>query len=146
VIRSQLAATKVFRSRGYVRWIGRFAALAGFLLAAAPGCTKPATLPTLNRVHGKVVFEGGRPLSGGSVRFQPLNEPAVTTSGTIGPDGTFVLESYKAGIRSAGATAGPHRVIVDFGSASTPGYEFPTPFEVKPGDNEFTLTVPKPAR
>jgi hypothetical protein len=139
-------ATENFRSRSALRPIALLAAITGLLLVAASGCKKPATLPPLHRVHGKVVFEGGQPLRGGAVRFQPLNEPAVSTSGTIGPDGTFVLESYKARIRLPGATAGPHRVIVDFGSATMPGYEFPNTFEVKAGDNEFTLTVPKPGR
>jgi hypothetical protein len=126
--------------------MGLLAALAGLLLLAASACSKPATLPPLNPVHGKVVFEDGRPVSGGSVRFDPLKEPTVTTTGVIGPDGTFVLKSFKVGVLSTGATAGPHRVVVNFADPTIPAFEYPKSFVVKPGDNEFTLTIPKRPR
>ena len=90
-----------------------------------------------------MVFEGGQPVSAGIVTFQPQNDPTVSTSGVIGPDGTFLLYSFNAGIRAPGATAGPHRVIVNVSNAMVSAFEFPDPLVVKPGDNEFTLTVPK---
>ena len=125
------------------RWTEALAALVGLVLFAPSGCSTKATLPEVYPVRGKVVFEGGQPVAGGSVTFQPQDDSAVSTSGVIGPDGTFSLFSFKAGVRAAGATAGPHRVIVYFAIATVPAFEFPDPFVVKPGENDFTLTIPK---
>jgi hypothetical protein len=127
-------------------WTRSAAAVVGIVLIAASACSKKATLPDLYPVRGKVVLEGGRPIRGGIVTFDPQNDPAVSTSSAIGSDGTFLLYSFKAGIRAPGATAGPHRVVVNFSDSNIPAFEFPTPFVVKPGDNEFTLTIPKRTR
>jgi hypothetical protein len=123
-------------------------------------------------VRGRVVFSGGQPVRGGTVWFRPLNDPRVTTSGKIHPDGTFTLHSSRAGGHGPGAIAGPHRVTVvaDVGTSRTirtpnsgqppAGESGPAPsptmtvpetrtvtlpdtYTVKPGDNDFTLTVPK---
>jgi hypothetical protein len=144
--RLQLAIVEIGRSRRCRRRVGLPALLAGLTLLAASGCQKAATLPEIYPVRGKVVFEGGQPLPGGIVTFQSQNEPAVSTSGVIGPDGTFLLHSFKAGIRAPGAVAGPHRVVVNFSSSSVSQFEYPEPLVVKPGDNEFTLTIPKSLR
>jgi hypothetical protein len=131
--------------RGRGLWRGVFLSIqVGFaVLLAASACAPKATLPELYPVRGKAVYEGGEPLRGGSVSFQPLDHPEVSTAGAIGPDGTFSLSSFKAGIRLPGATVGPHRVVVYFANPSTPTHPFATPFIVEAKDNEFTLTVPR---
>ena len=108
-------------------------------------------MPETYPVHGKVVFEGGQPVPAGTVTFQPQNNRTVSTSGVIGADGTFTLCSFKAGVRAPGAIAGPQRVTVtsldkQMTSESFPPVIFPSPYTVQPGNNEFTLTVPRGAR
>ena len=118
------------------------------------------------------MFRGGQPVRGGAVWFQPQNDPHVTTSGKIEPDGTFTLYSSRAGGHSPGAIAGPHRVTVvvalegrfrtmvaphrapppggSSGTAPLPTIKvpetqtvtLPDTYTVEPGDNDFTLTVP----
>jgi hypothetical protein len=112
-------------------------------LLAASACAPKATLPQLYPVHGRAVYEGGTPVRGGSVSFQSLDHPEVSTAGPIGPNGTFTLSSFKAGVRSPGATVGPHQVVIYFADPSTPTHSLPTPLVVEAKDNEFTLTVPK---
>jgi hypothetical protein len=121
------------------------------------------------------VFQGGEPVRGGTVWFQPQNDPHVTTSGEIKPDGTFTLYSSRAGGHSPGAITGPHRVTVVFalegrsrsmptphllppsgssGTAPMPTTKIrqtqtvmlPDTYTVEPGDNDFTLTVRKDTR
>jgi hypothetical protein len=113
------------------------------VLLAASACAPKPTLPQLYPVRGRAVYEGGSPVRGGSVSFQSLDHPEVSTSGAIGPDGTFSLSSFKAGIRSSGATVGPHQVVIYFADPSTPTHSFAAPFVVEAKDNECTLTVPK---
>jgi hypothetical protein len=86
-------------------WRMRFPAWAAWaaLWLAAAGCgSRLATAP----VQGKVLFRG-EPLSHGSVLFQPDVGPPAT--GTIQPDGSFVLSTYRSG---DGAVLGRHRVEV----------------------------------
>jgi hypothetical protein len=119
-------------------------ALAGLVLLAAAGCSREKpTLPETYPVHGKVVFQDGQSAAGGSVTFESETDATVSTVGTIDADGTFTLRSFKVGVRAPGAIAGPHRVtIVDKAATirSVPGV-----YVVKPGDNDFTLTIPKVA-
>ena len=123
--------------------------LAGVVLLWASGCSsKKPTLPETYPVRGKVVFQGGQPVPGGNVLFQPQNDTTVSTAGVIGPDGTFTLYSFKAGVRAAGAIAGPHRrdryfPVDDHQRHLFPTIASPELFTVKAGENEFTLTVPK---
>jgi hypothetical protein len=150
--------------------------LVGVALLCTVGCSKRSSLPETYPVRGKVVFQGGQPVRGGAVWFQPQNDPHVSTSGEINPDGTFTLHSSRAGGHSPGAIAGPHRVTVvaalegrsraqvsphlprppgdSSGTASLPTITvpetrtvtLPDTFTVQPGDNDFTLTVPKETR
>ena len=62
-----------------------------------------ATLP----VRGKVTYKG-RPLAGGVVRFEP-EDSGREAHGEIGPNGTFVLTTFRNG---DGAVSGVHRVAV----------------------------------
>ena len=116
------------------------------------------------------MFSDGKPVRGGNVWFRPQNDPNVTTSGEIKPDGTFTLYSSRAGGHSPGAIAGPHRVIVvaalgrlremaaphvappsGGGSGTVPlrtirvpetrTVTLPDTYTVEPGGNDFSLTV-----
>lgn len=124
--------------------------MAVFLFAPL-GCQKRPTLPETYPVRGKVVFQGGRPVIGGGVRFESQIDPAVTAFGEIGPDGGFSLHSFNAGVRASGAIAGPHRVLVTAPIDQNQSMSFPptslsTPCVVKAGDNEFTLVVDQPPK
>jgi hypothetical protein len=145
----------------------RLAVLLGVALFCVIGCSKRPSLPQLNPVHGKVVFSDGKPVHGGSVWFKPQNDPHVTTRGEIEPNGAFTLSSFMAGGHGPGAIAGPHRVTVTVelegrfremviphsakAGASpkttkvpeTRTVTLPDVYTVKPGDNDFTLTVSK---
>ncbi|WZO98418.1 hypothetical protein EP7_005479 [Isosphaeraceae bacterium EP7] len=70
---------------------------------AGEGAHVAATLP----VRGKVTYKG-KPLAGGAIRFEP-EDSGREAHGEIGPDGTFVLTTFRAG---DGAVSGLHRVAV----------------------------------
>lgn len=78
--------------------------LSGLLLLAGCGSRGPRTYP----VTGEVVFEDGVALQGGIVEFTAV-EPEISSSGRIGPDGSFRLTTVSDG---DGAVAGEHRAIV----------------------------------
>jgi hypothetical protein len=84
----------------------RRAALAAFALAALAlvGCGGGG--PQLGIVRGTVSYKG-KPVPNGTVMFVPANGPSAT--GTINPDGTYTLTTYKAG---DGAVLGTHKVVV----------------------------------
>jgi hypothetical protein len=125
-------------------WTSLLAVLAGLVLLAAAGCSKEKpTLPETYPVHGKVVFQDGQPVAGGSITFESETDKTVSTVGTIDPDGTFTLRSFKVGVRSPGAIAGPHRVTIVDAAATIRAV--PGVYVVKPGENVFTLTIPKVA-
>jgi hypothetical protein len=95
-----------------------------------------------------VVFPGGRAVHGGGVHFQSQADAAISASGDIGDDGTFVLSSFVAGVRAPGAVPGEHRVIITPPLDMSQHATFPVtiiarPVTVAPGENEFTLTVAK---
>ncbi len=123
------------------------AALQGFALLPACGHSPKATLPEMYPAGGKVVYSQGGSVAGGAIVFQPQNDATVSTTGEIRPDGSFTLYSFKAGVRAAGAIAGPHRVIVTFllekGRKEMPhSVLLPDICTIQPCNNELTLTVP----
>jgi hypothetical protein len=83
--------------------------LATLMLLACLGCGTDsgtfvgATVP----VKGKVSFKG-KPLTQGEIVFEP-DSGGREAHGTIQPDGTFELTTFKHG---DGAVAGTHRVAV----------------------------------
>ena len=104
-------------------------------------------------VHGKVIREDGAPISESMVVLESLDrEPNITVRGDVDSDGSFELGTTKPG---DGAPAGKYRVKVTpllanpdepshappfdsrFSDFKTSGLEF----EVKPGPNEFLITV-----
>jgi hypothetical protein len=76
------------------------------LLSIPPGCDgdRVRTYP----VTGAVRFEDGTPVMVGIVEAESLDH-GTTATGTIQPDGSFVLGTYRS---DDGAAAGRHRVIV----------------------------------
>lgn len=74
------------------------------------GCRDDGRLRTYP-VNGKVVFEDGQPLRGGSVIcLCESGEHALSARGNIGEDGTFTLGTYDV---DDGAIAGQHLVAID---------------------------------
>jgi hypothetical protein len=119
------------------------------LLATCASCGKrevrktPETFP----VTGKVAFTSALSLVGGSVEFESIaNGPEFTANSVIGPDGAFSLKIPYVDQLLPGATAGPHKVRVLLPierQGSGPGFvSIPGEFEVKPGDNHFTIDMP----
>jgi len=128
------------------------APLRNLLLAAAlaslAGCGKsPDPLPQTQPVKGKVVYPGGDPVAGASVRFQSKSDITVTVSATTADDGTFSLRTMRDGLTADGAPEGQYRVTVtppDTGDQMTVPTTFKEPYTVKPGGGEFTLQIERP--
>jgi hypothetical protein len=100
-------------------------ALAGTLTGGA-GCGDsgaPASV-SVYEVRGQVLLADGKPLSGGHIYFVP-RDGAVTSEGSIGPDGTFSLVTANSG---EGAPPGDYKV------------------RVEPGDRSLLATTGRPAR
>jgi hypothetical protein len=130
-------------------------------MACLAGCgDRPKPLSTTYAVHGKVTFPNGQPVADAMVRFHPESEPRVVTSDVFGSDGIYKLVTKREGLQANGAVAGLNRVTVLYGVGAgqslngmvgqqAMGFvstDFPTPYEVKPGENEINLTVQKPNR
>ena len=83
--------------------------LATLVLLPFWGCgpsDRPYVAPTVP-VKGKVTYQG-KPLTQGSVTFEP-DGTGREANGSIQPDGTFVLSTFKEG---DGALVGVHRIAV----------------------------------
>jgi hypothetical protein len=141
------------RTNGYGSW-RRFAPLAClFTLLGVTGCGS-----NLYPVHGRVVYEDDTPMTEGFVICETQADGAtVMARGEIQSDGTFRLGTRKPG---DGARAGKYRVLVTPRGRTAKEEKTLPPvldskyqhygssglgFEVKEGDNDFTLKVSKPA-
>jgi len=61
-------------------------------------------------VKGRVTFEGKPMVGGGGISLVPLvDQPGKTAGGTIQPDGTYVLGTYK---EADGSMTGEFRVVI----------------------------------
>lgn len=138
------------------RWLQLLRACLFLCLLA--GCRDDGRLRTYP-INGKVVFEDGQPLKGGSVIcLCESGEHALSARGEINEDGTFTLGTYDT---DDGAIAGLHQVAidppipVDFNPDAGPArrviadrFRDPTTsqlsFEVSgEGEQDVTLTVSK---
>jgi hypothetical protein len=93
------AAVSIFPSLRGAAAIGLTAAV---LAAAGCGTDHPKTAV----VRGTVTYRG-KPVPYGNVNFIPASGPPAT--GTIGPDGSYTLTTYRKG---DGAVLGPHKVVI----------------------------------
>lgn len=91
-------------------------AFLGSLLAlAAGGCgsgSPDTSLPKTVAVTGKVVVQGGTPLTGGLVQFVPVHGSAHTVMGEIRPGGHFELITVVGRTKVPGAVEGDYQVTV----------------------------------
>jgi hypothetical protein len=92
------------------------ALLAALCAVGLCGCANPYEQAP---VSGRVTCDG-KPATGGTILFQPVDDPSRTgrpagqpgtaSSGVIGEDGSFVLTSVDPSL-GEGALIGPHRLI-----------------------------------
>jgi hypothetical protein len=135
------------------RWFARSTSTAAATLPwiiAIAGCGRG-----LHPVQGKVTLPDGTPVAGAMVEFEgEEGNKDITPRGDVQADGSYRLGTYKPG---DGAPAGKYRVLVvpppmvnaeapnpspfnaRFSDFNASGLEF----EVKPGKNEFSITVTK---
>lgn len=117
----------------------------GFLVLSLAGCSD------LQPVTGKVVYDDGIPVQGGSVTFNSKDK-GLNASGEISPDGTFTL----AFNGTKGAPPGQYKVVVvgkDTGYGNPPAVDdvfgdpvnTPLTQEITSGKNDLTVTVKRPA-
>lgn len=82
------------------------AAVALAALPMASGCGRSG--PEMGQVSGKVTYNG-QPVPKGTVAFQSLSPEGRNATGTIGPDGTYTLQTEEPG---DGALLGDYLVTV----------------------------------
>jgi hypothetical protein len=84
-----------------------------FLVFAAglSGCgnTDRPSAGKLYEVKGSVLLPDGKPLTGGTVDFEPVKGSVYLASGAISPDGTFSLKTANQG---DGAAVGEYRIRI----------------------------------
>ncbi|MDA1056189.1 MAG: hypothetical protein O3C40_37900 [Planctomycetota bacterium] len=127
-----------------------------WLLVAALGCSNGN--PKTYEVRGVVRFPDGQTLAEGTIEFEALDrEMPIMATSEIGEDGTFEMGTFAM---DDGAVEGRHRAVIvsnhEIGTgAERPGRleqsklhlrfaDFNTSkleFDVKPGKNEFNITV-----
>jgi len=109
---------------------------------------------SLGKVHGKVSFADGTPVTSGLVMFLPEDpDNKLGPRGDITADGSFEVATHKPG---DGAPLGKYKVAVYPPSGSTGPAVFDSHYsdfatsgleiEVKAGKNEFPITVTKPGK
>jgi hypothetical protein len=132
------------------------ATAAALLAAAASGCggdSKQPAFPDLVPVKG-VVKRAGQAVKGGAIQFvSDPAKPEFLTNSEVGTDGTFALSTVRTtdsrGERKAGAPPGKYKAVYQppLGDQTAGGQmepiNVPGPFEVKAGDTEVTVDLPK---
>ncbi len=96
--------------RQRLRW--QLAPLVLAISAGVYGCRQADTPPIVKvyPVKGKVLLANGNPLSGGHIYFVPAKDGLISSSGVIGPDGTFSLTTGESG---EGAPEGQFKVRIE---------------------------------
>lgn len=86
--------------------------LAAALIALGAGCGQNG--PRTYTVAGKVVLSGAdtAKLAGHHVEAALEGDPTVRAAGVIGPDGSFLLETVRAGAIQKGAPEGKYQVRI----------------------------------
>jgi hypothetical protein len=120
-----------------------FCAGAIALISSAAGCGGANIVP----VTGRVMFDG-KPVAAAQVTFSPAaasekdSEPGKPGTGFTDEEGRFALSTYK---ELDGAQIGEHDVTVQLDDLNPAKCKRVTllKMEVKPGPNEFDITLDK---
>jgi hypothetical protein len=125
------------------------AVAATLALGGITGCGP--SLPKTYPAKGKVVYKGGKPVTGGAITFQLESDPKVVADSEIQKDGSFTLTTKMYGKAKEGAAEGEHNVMVETGPQTGPDGQLvirptvvPKKYQVVPGDNTFTIEVETP--
>ena len=75
------------------------------------GCSNPDVTQAVKvyEVKGSVLLADGKPLTSGTVEFEPVKDSVYQASGQIGTDGSFTLKTPNSG---DGAAPGEYRVKI----------------------------------
>jgi hypothetical protein len=115
------------------------------------GCNSqpPRPAPQTYPVTGKVTSPSGQSLVGARIEFKPKdNQWELAARGVVEADGRFSLQIPFIDRQIPGATEGPHRASLTMALGQkhdgTGGDYIPIPgeFIVKPGENNFEITLP----
>jgi hypothetical protein len=109
------------------------------------GCGQPkAEIPTTWPIKGKVL-NGGQPIAGGTIEFQPTGEGRRAV-GEIGPDGSFSVFTFFDNDKTDGALPGSYRVTVIPPippDQNVQIYNLAKSYQIEAKDNEFMIDVSK---
>jgi hypothetical protein len=125
------------------------------LLGCGSDSNQP-TFPDLHPVKG-VVKLGGKPVNGGSIRFNPDPEkPEFSIVSEVGTDGSYTLTTVrttdKQGERKTGAPAGKYKVTYtplagdQTAGGLTAPVELSAPVEVTASANDLPIELPAPPK
>ena len=112
------------------------------------GCAEPPTSLETHAVTGTVSFRDGQPVQSGTIDFRSQRDQRLSMNAEILEDGSFELVTLHENRNLPGAVEGPCSAMV---TVMLPGnpipaiVDLPETFDVKPGDNEFHITLPLPA-
>jgi hypothetical protein len=139
---------------GFLRGRRIAATAALVLIVSSAGCGR-----RMYPVHGTVTLEDGQPLTRGMVIFESQSDgAAIMARGEIKSDGSYQLSTERPG---DGVPRGKYRVQINpMDLSEVPDEQKNLPFdikylrfktsgleyEVKPGPNEFPITLTRPSR
>lgn len=100
-------------------------------------------LPETYPVSGTIVNANGKKLTEGRLTFHSTSAPGLSVTGTVGPDGTFTLETARQDQRRAGAPAGQFNVtyIRQRDGTRMEVIHLPEPVTIEAQTNELKLTL-----
>jgi hypothetical protein len=112
--------------------------LAAIVLMGMAGCGP--SLPKTYPVKGKVVFQGGKPVTDGKIQFQSSADPQNKVLGDIDQDGSFSLTTHVGAKKVRGAPAGEYHVLVELERPARL-VVLPREYTVEPRENDFTIEI-----
>jgi hypothetical protein len=120
---------------------------AGMLVTfAACRRKREVTPPQTYAVSGKIVSAAGRKIPADyRLVFEPA-DPERAASGTIGPDGSFSLETIYMGVRCEGAAQGEYQIAIvpplNLATQGASAVMLPEKIKIEPRANELTVRIP----
>src|SRR5262245_35134694 len=110
---------------------------------SACGCG--SKIPKTYPVTGKVVWAGGKTVTGGRIEFKSLSDDSLKAVGEIDQNGNFSLTTFRDGEKRVGAVEGPHKVIAEpYWGADRAIIALPNPYTVEKRENTFTIELRPP--